>query len=100
MYNINLHRYAPTPTFTLLGKSSFKYAYGKKDELYIRAIVNNIAIAKRYVHIICSYLIFISYAHLTSVRPMIGSGGACGNFAQGDDLVVSLEKSRRVGVDV
>ena len=32
---------------------------------------------------------------LTSVRPMIGSGGACGNFAQGDDLVVSLEKSRR-----
>jgi len=31
---------------------------------------------------------------------MIGSGGACGNFAQGDDLVVSLEKSRRVDVDV
>ena len=45
---------------------------------------------------------FTSYAHdiLTSVRPMIGSGGACGNFAQGDDLVVSLEKSRRVGVVV
>ena len=31
---------------------------------------------------------------------MIGSGGACGNFAQGDDLIVSLEKSRRVDADV
>ena len=31
---------------------------------------------------------------------MIGSGGACGNFSQGDDLVVSLEKSRRIGDDI
>jgi len=31
---------------------------------------------------------------------MIGSGGACGNFDQGDELVVSLEKSRRVDADV
>ena len=62
------------------------------------------------VHIICSYHMFISYVHgtilisyahvLTSVRPMIGSGGACGNFSQGDDLVVSLEKSRRIGDDI